>query len=177
MPTINWNHNLWNEEYKWEADGDEWSSPWGSAISQWYTSLLPRLQAFLPAARILEIAPGHGRWTSFLLPYSKIYVGIDLSELCVDFLGKRFHGMTDAHFFANDGISLSAGGGIRHSSLYLALILLSMLAMMYWKLISGSFLKAICCLIPESHSCIMQTLNLFVTWEWKNFFRMAGIRM
>ena len=32
----------------------------------WHGTLLPRIHAFLPADTILELGPGHGRWTQYL---------------------------------------------------------------------------------------------------------------
>jgi 16S rRNA A1518/A1519 N6-dimethyltransferase RsmA/KsgA/DIM1 with predicted DNA glycosylase/AP lyase activity len=71
--------------YSWEQGGEEWSQPWGNAAFQWAITIYPRLMAALPAARIVEIAPGFGRWTPFLLSQSSLYVGIDISPRCIDF--------------------------------------------------------------------------------------------
>jgi SAM-dependent methyltransferase len=66
------------------------------------------LHRFLPARRILEIAPGFGRWTKFLLPACDEVVGIDLSTKCVEACRQRFAADKHAQFFANDGYSLAA---------------------------------------------------------------------
>jgi hypothetical protein len=42
----------------------------------------PRIHKYLPAKRILEIAPGFGRWTRFLIPSCEELKGIDLSSKC-----------------------------------------------------------------------------------------------
>jgi cyclopropane fatty-acyl-phospholipid synthase-like methyltransferase len=63
----------------------------------------------LPASRILEIAPGYGRWTRFLLRYcSDAYLGIDLSQECVAHCRKAFAAAAHARFDANDGYSLAS---------------------------------------------------------------------
>jgi hypothetical protein len=53
-------------EYEWIAAGEEWSEPWGGSAAQWFGSILPRIQAALPATSILEIASGFGRWSYYL---------------------------------------------------------------------------------------------------------------
>jgi cyclopropane fatty-acyl-phospholipid synthase-like methyltransferase len=60
----------------------------------------------LPARRILEIAPGRGRWTQFLLRQCDEYFGVDISEKCIEFCRRRFAAESRARFFANDGQSL-----------------------------------------------------------------------
>jgi len=107
MPDIDWNHRTWDATHGWEKDGDEWSVAWGGARSQWYGSILPRLHRHLPTTRILEIAPGHGRWTQFLLPLCVEYVGVDLSAACIEACRGRFSAAPRARFFTNDGKSLA----------------------------------------------------------------------
>lgn len=38
---------------------------------------------FMSCKSILEIGPGAGRWTKFLIPKAQKFVGIDISETCV----------------------------------------------------------------------------------------------
>ena len=83
MPDLNWNQNLWGATYDWPERGEEWSEGWGGSEAQWFGSIFPRLHRFLPASRILEIAPGFGRWSNFLIRGCDEYVGIDLSEKCI----------------------------------------------------------------------------------------------
>jgi SAM-dependent methyltransferase len=73
---------------------------------QWDTTIYPRIRPFLPATTIVEIAPGHGRWTRFLLDYCERYIGVDLSEECVSYCQERFSSVTKADFYVNDGRSL-----------------------------------------------------------------------
>ena len=108
MPDLQWNLATWNDQHRWEAEGDEWSVAWGGARAQWYGTIYPRLHRFLPVARILEIAPGHGRWSQFLLPNCNEYFGVDLSEKCIQACVRRFSASTRAHFIKNDGQSLEA---------------------------------------------------------------------
>ena len=104
MPDVEWNRAAWNQH--WSRSGDEWSAAWGGVRAQWYGSIFPRISPFLPAHRILEIAPGRGRWSQFLLQHCVEYFGIDLSEKCIESCKLRFVAASRAHFSANDGTSL-----------------------------------------------------------------------
>lgn len=113
MPDIAWNKATWDGAYDWAGRGHEWSAPWGGSALMFYASLMPRLGAMLPADALLELAPGHGRCTAFLLRYCRRYHGIDLSQQCVDFCRARFAGRAEATFSVNDGLSLAAAAGER----------------------------------------------------------------
>ena len=104
MPDLQWNHIVWND--RWASHGDEWSETWGGARSQWYGAIYPRIADFLPAHSVLEIAPGRGRWTQFLLRHCDEYVGIDLAANCIAACKLRFAAASRARFFVNDGTSL-----------------------------------------------------------------------
>jgi SAM-dependent methyltransferase len=108
VPDVFWNRGVWGSTYHWPAGGEEWSRAWGGSEAQWFGSIFPRLHRFLPAQRILEIAPGFGRWTKFLIPACEEFVGIDLSEKCTDACRKSFAEVKQASFFTNDGHSLAA---------------------------------------------------------------------
>jgi SAM-dependent methyltransferase len=108
MPSIAWNSSVWGNDYKWPEGGEEWSRRWGGSEAQWFGCLYPRLHRFLPACRILEIAPGYGRWSNFLIPASSGYLGIDLNENCIEACEKRFKHFPHAKFVCNDGMSLSS---------------------------------------------------------------------
>jgi SAM-dependent methyltransferase len=111
MPRLDWNVHQWDGEYNWKLKGEEWSSSWGSSEAQWFGCLYPRLHSHLPATRILEIAPGFGRWTRFLLNYCDDYTGIDLSDECVKACQQTFSKVERARFFKNDGLSLGHADG------------------------------------------------------------------
>lgn len=107
MPSITENQQVWGTSHDWPLAGDEWSESWGSAPAQWYGSLLPRIFPFL-GGRILEIAPGHGRWTQFLQNHCSSLIGIDLAASCVDYCNDRFRDKPNLQFKTNDGLKLSA---------------------------------------------------------------------
>ena len=105
MPSIEDNRSLW-ETYSWPEAGEEWSRLWGSAQMQWYGSILPRINAFVPANTILEIAPGYGRWTVFLKDLCNRLIIVDLTEKCIDTCRQRFADSSHISYFVNDGKSL-----------------------------------------------------------------------
>lgn len=108
MPTLDWNAATWNRDYDWSSAGEEWSQVWGGSESQWFGCIFSRLGRYLPVPTILEIAPGYGRWTRFLLRHCDRFIGVDLSDSCVGFCQKRFSYRPRAEFHVNDGTSLSA---------------------------------------------------------------------
>lgn len=100
------NLEVWGHQYEWPESGEEWSESWGGSEAQWYGCLLPRLRRFLPASRIVEIAPGHGRWTHFLLEHCDSYIGVDIAQSCIEACTKRFAGAA-ADFRVTDGTTLT----------------------------------------------------------------------
>jgi ubiquinone/menaquinone biosynthesis C-methylase UbiE len=107
MPGVEANRRQWDGEYAWPHGGDEWSAGWGGSDAQWHSSLRPRLRRFLPAPTILEIAPGYGRWTQYLVACCDRYVGVDLSAQGVQACRRRFADVTHAEFHVNDGRTLT----------------------------------------------------------------------
>jgi ubiquinone/menaquinone biosynthesis C-methylase UbiE len=108
MPDVDANLRQWGNDYAWPEAGDEWSAAWGGPDAQWHFTLLPRVRPFLPAGTILEIAPGYGRWTKYLVDNCDSYVGVDLSPASIDACRTRFADTAHAEFHVNDGRSLSA---------------------------------------------------------------------
>jgi len=107
MPSIEENAKKWNETYPWSDLGAEWSTVWGGVEAQWYGTLFPRLHQLVPAGTILEIAPGFGRWTSFLKEWCEKLVVVDLSERCIEACRRRFKKYDHIEYYVNDGRSLS----------------------------------------------------------------------
>ncbi len=106
MPSIDDNKHTWDGDYQWELAGDEWSLGWGGASMQWFGTILPRIHPFLEGGRILEIAPGYGRWTNFLKDHTDNLVLVDLSQECIEACKKRFAGVEGISYHINDGRSL-----------------------------------------------------------------------
>jgi ubiquinone/menaquinone biosynthesis C-methylase UbiE len=106
MPDINWNITTWSSRYDWSNEGEEWSEAWGSSYAQWIVSIYPRIGMILPSQSILEIAPGFGRWTKFLVQFTNRYYGVDVSEKCIEHCKRKFRAVPHAEFHHNDGKSL-----------------------------------------------------------------------
>ena len=86
----------WDHGHKWPKDGDEWDGQaalCGVPYSIWKELLVQHL--LLPhvtkQTHVLEIAPGHGRWTEYLVSLAGHVTVVDLSATCLDFCRKRFH--------------------------------------------------------------------------------------
>jgi len=105
MPTREQNRAHWSE-HDWGPGGEEWSGPWGSTAMLWYGTLLPRIHFALPATRLLEIAPGYGRVTGYLLEHCQDYTGVDITPRCVEACQQRFGERAGARFELTDGRSL-----------------------------------------------------------------------
>lgn len=104
MPTIDENRKEWAKDSVWGSGGEDWSSAFGGSDMEYYSVILPRLHTFLPSGRILEIAPGFGRWTKYLIQQCNSFVGVDLEKKCVDACAVRF---TRGLFIQNDGSNLA----------------------------------------------------------------------
>jgi len=106
MGTVEANKKKWDQTYNWHQAGDEWSSAWGGVYAQWYGVLLPRLYRFFPAQTMLEISPGYGRWSHFLVDLCTSLLLVDISAKCIKACKKRFSSETHISYHVNDGKSL-----------------------------------------------------------------------
>jgi ubiquinone/menaquinone biosynthesis C-methylase UbiE len=107
VPEIQDNVRAWNADSSWVAAGDEWSGMWGGSELQWWGTLMPRLHLFVPTAAILELGPGHGRWTRYLKDLCDELILVDLAESCIAACRERFAGARNISFHVNDGKSLA----------------------------------------------------------------------
>lgn len=107
MPDIDQNRATWSDPSSWAAQGDEWSGAWGGTELLWHGSLLPRVHAFLPAETVLELGPGHGRWTQYLKDVCERLVLVDLAESCIESCRERFAEAGHISYHVNDGKSLA----------------------------------------------------------------------
>lgn len=113
MGSIEENRKTWSD-WDWSEGGDEWSTMWGGTESMWWGVMVPRLRSFLPTGRVLEIAPGFGRWTQFLKDLCDELVIVDLNATCIDACRSRFAASRHIEYLVNDGQSLQ---GIADASL------------------------------------------------------------
>jgi ubiquinone/menaquinone biosynthesis C-methylase UbiE len=106
MPSIEQNLEVWGKTYDWSQAEKEWSDHWGNADTQWFYTLLPRIHSFIPTGTILEIAPGFGRWTQYLINQCQHLMLVDLSENCIEACKERFSKYDHISYFVNEGKSL-----------------------------------------------------------------------
>ena len=106
MPGVLENQRKWSD-HNWEHRGHRWSPGGTSAGTEmmWWRTMRPRLLRWLPTGTVLEIAPGYGRWTPYLLRESQRLVGVDLTQRCIDVCRCQFD-HARAEFHVNDGASL-----------------------------------------------------------------------
>jgi len=105
MASVEENRDHWRD-YDWSRGGEEWSESWGGSDVQWNGAILPRIAPFLPCARALEIASGHGRWSQHLRPFCRELILVDLVEDAVAACRRRFSGDRKVSCYQNDGRSL-----------------------------------------------------------------------
>lgn len=100
--TTEMNLTLWSH-YDWSDGGDEWSkSP------EWVESVVEHImKPNVPIGScVLEIGPGAGRWTEYLLKRAGHVVVVDLVPKCIEICTKRFDGFNNIEYFINDGTDL-----------------------------------------------------------------------
>lgn len=109
--TIENNLTRWNERHKWSKDGDEWVGQ-AKLIRQpydkWKRSLV---ETFIAPnvnrdAVVLEIAPGHGRWSKEIVDHCRELILVDLSPGCIEHCKQIFADRDHVTYIANDGMSL-----------------------------------------------------------------------
>ncbi len=105
MPSVERNLDYWTN-YSWSEAGDEWSVGWGGTELMWAWTLLPRVASFLPAEHILEIAPGYGRVTQYLVHAAKRLTLVDIADRCIEACRERFAEHDHIGYHVNDGRSL-----------------------------------------------------------------------
>ena len=114
--TIDQNHTRWNDKHEWSSDGDEWNGSarfCGQPYEAWKDSLVETflLPHVTPESRTLEIAPGHGRWSTYLVDRAAHVDLVDLSESCIDFCRDKFADRTTVDYHVNDGSTLPVESG------------------------------------------------------------------
>ena len=94
----------WNEDYMWTNDGHEWSELFKGTDALWNEYIFEHVREFRNR-NILEIAPGRGRMTQYLMILAKDLKIIDLNQSCIEICKKKF-GSYISGYYVNDGKSL-----------------------------------------------------------------------
>jgi ubiquinone/menaquinone biosynthesis C-methylase UbiE len=104
------NLQLWDHDYDWTADGDEWeyqADRSGVSYSEWKSSLVSHLiEPYARDAQVLEIAPGHGRWTEFIIGMCRHAVLVDVGSRCLEYCRTRFAERANVDYFLTTGTQL-----------------------------------------------------------------------
>jgi glycosyltransferase involved in cell wall biosynthesis len=96
---------FWNNKSEWERDGDEWSDVFGGTEKLWNEIIYPNIQEYLKND-VLEIAPGYGRITKYLIKHSKTLSLVDLNDNCIKKCIEKF-GDKIANYVVNNGRNLN----------------------------------------------------------------------
>lgn len=109
--SISENLKMWDQVHEWEEDGDEWkgqSKVCGVPYETWKQSLIDHLIVpyVKPGMSVIELAPGHGRWTGALAERAGRLVLVDLSPSCLDYCARRFAEHNHIEYRQGDGSSL-----------------------------------------------------------------------
>ena len=103
------NKAIW-EAWDWSGEGREFGTgEWKDSVIR--CLLEPHLAA---GGATLEIGPGSGRWTEALIDRSARFIGVDISEACVNLCRERFAARANASFMLGSGLDL---GGIESGSI------------------------------------------------------------
>jgi len=101
--TIEANLEEW-QHWDWADKGEEWtiSPAWKASIVE--SVLKPNVPE---GCRVLEIGPGGGWWTEFLIARAAHVSAVDLTPRCIEVCRERFRSAINVDFFVNDGRDLS----------------------------------------------------------------------
>jgi len=96
---------IWNDSGNWIDDGNEWSNYFGTTVILW-NNLYPKINKYIKGD-VLEIAPGFGRITEYILKEKINSLSIiDLNEVCIKRCIDRF-GSKIKNYIVGNGKSLN----------------------------------------------------------------------
>ena len=95
---------LWGNPNVWSNDGHEWSIYFGTTDNLW-NILYPKIEKYLKG-EVLEIAPGYGRITKYLLEKVSNLSIIDLNNNCIEKCKEKY-GDKIKSYIVNDGKTLN----------------------------------------------------------------------
>lgn len=108
--TIAENKRIWDHDYDWSEDGEEWSGQAryaGVDYSLWKRSLVEALiEPYARDTDVLEIGCGHGRWSAEILALCRTLTLSDLGESCIEFCRRRFAEADNVRYEVSDGVTL-----------------------------------------------------------------------
>jgi len=110
--TIKSNLQAWNSDYTWAKDGDEWdgqAKKCNKPYEDWKRSLVEEfIQPNVDrSSMVLEIGPGHGRWSKEIAPLCGHLILVDLSPSCIEHCRSLFKERSNVTFVVNQGKELT----------------------------------------------------------------------
>jgi len=111
--TVENNLQVWDLDYSWPRDGDEWdgqAKKCHKPYEEWKRSLI---QVFIQSnvtrtSTVLEIGPGHGRWSREIVPLCGSLILVDLSPSCIEHCRSLFRERDNVTYVVNKGNELTA---------------------------------------------------------------------
>jgi ubiquinone/menaquinone biosynthesis C-methylase UbiE len=115
MPTTAQNYQVWDQGHSWRLDGDEWHDQadfCGQPYDAWKRSLFEEFMAryITNTSHVLEIGPGHGRWTKLYVDSVGHVSLVDLSPSCIEHCKNVFNSFGHVDYFVNNGTTLKVIG-------------------------------------------------------------------
>ena len=112
MASIQSNINTYNDPRTWNRCGDTWTFHAENCHQPYDTWKRSVVDTFLdpylsPDVDALEIGPGYGRWSEFMVGRTRSLVLVDISTNCIDACRQRFGDeLPEESFAVNDGRTL-----------------------------------------------------------------------
>jgi ubiquinone/menaquinone biosynthesis C-methylase UbiE len=111
VPTTIQNYQVWDQDHSWSKDGDEWHDQadfCGQPYDSWKRALFEEFMGryITNKSHVLEIGPGHGRWTKLYIESVGHVSLVDLSPSCIEHCRRLFNSFDHVDYFLNDGTSL-----------------------------------------------------------------------
>jgi SAM-dependent methyltransferase len=110
MPSVDWNRQAWGVQHEWAQEGDEWAGMaeyCGQPYEAWKSSLSATfIEPYATDADVLEIAPGHGRWTELIARGARSVTLVDINQSCLDACRERFGDLRHLTYHLGDGVTL-----------------------------------------------------------------------
>lgn len=102
----------WDMQDPWPKDGDEWDGQaraCGVAYEDWKAGITARYGPLLATGgTVLELGPGHGRWSDWLIERAGLLVLCDISPNCLDACRSRLAGRGRVRTHVSQGDDLPA---------------------------------------------------------------------
>ena len=109
--SLEWNRAQWGNDTVWRRGGNSWTfhaESSGQSYEAWKTTLLREfLEPYLGSeVDFIEIGPGYGRWTEFIVGRTRSLTVIDLNANCIEVCRERFGAEAGIACVVNDGRSI-----------------------------------------------------------------------